>query len=264
MHLNNMLGEEDLNPRGYHRHAPGARVPSMMAPTVVLRDGRPELALGSAGSNRIRSAILQTILAAWWTTARDARGQDGGARAPRPATWRADDGWSAEPRRSTGDAARLSLRASAAGRCAAGTERNSRSSAGCQAVTARSPLQAGDARPGGGDRRPRRRARARAERATAEEGVRSADGLTREYVCDRCCRFARQASRSLPEHFSTQLDRRSSARSATRADLLSARLGDVPASSRRAPPRTAQSRRSLRARSSSSAWRLSAIVAAIP
>jgi gamma-glutamyltranspeptidase/glutathione hydrolase len=63
VHLNNMLGEEDLNPLGYHRHRPGARVPSMMAPTVVLREGRPEVALGSAGSNRIRSAILQTILA---------------------------------------------------------------------------------------------------------------------------------------------------------------------------------------------------------
>jgi gamma-glutamyltranspeptidase / glutathione hydrolase len=62
MHLNNMLGEQDLNPLGYHRHEPGARVPSMMCPTVVLRDGRPEIALGSAGSNRIRSAILQTIL----------------------------------------------------------------------------------------------------------------------------------------------------------------------------------------------------------
>jgi gamma-glutamyltranspeptidase/glutathione hydrolase len=63
VHLNNMLGEQDLNPLGYHRHEPGARVPSMMSPTVVLRDGRPEVALGSAGSNRIRSAILQTILA---------------------------------------------------------------------------------------------------------------------------------------------------------------------------------------------------------
>jgi gamma-glutamyltranspeptidase/glutathione hydrolase len=62
MHLNNMLGEEDLNPLGYHRHEPGTRVPSMMAPTVVLRDGRSELALGSAGSNRIRSAIIQTVL----------------------------------------------------------------------------------------------------------------------------------------------------------------------------------------------------------
>jgi gamma-glutamyltranspeptidase/glutathione hydrolase len=63
MHLNNMLGEEDLNPLGFHRHEPGRRIPSMMAPTVVLRDGEPEVALGSAGSNRIRSAILQTILA---------------------------------------------------------------------------------------------------------------------------------------------------------------------------------------------------------
>jgi gamma-glutamyltranspeptidase / glutathione hydrolase len=62
VHLNNMLGEEDLNPLGYHRHEPGARVPSMMSPTVVLREGRPEVALGSAGSNRIRSAILQTTL----------------------------------------------------------------------------------------------------------------------------------------------------------------------------------------------------------
>jgi gamma-glutamyltranspeptidase/glutathione hydrolase len=34
----------------------------MMAPTVVLRGGEVELALGSAGSNRIRSAILQTIV----------------------------------------------------------------------------------------------------------------------------------------------------------------------------------------------------------
>jgi gamma-glutamyltranspeptidase / glutathione hydrolase len=63
VHMNNMLGEQDLNPLGYHRHEPGARVPSMMAPTVVLRNGRPEVALGSAGSNRIRSAIIQTILA---------------------------------------------------------------------------------------------------------------------------------------------------------------------------------------------------------
>ena len=62
IHLNNMLGEQDLNPLGFHRHPPGRRLPSMMAPTVVLRDGRPELVLGSAGSNRIRSAILQTII----------------------------------------------------------------------------------------------------------------------------------------------------------------------------------------------------------
>jgi gamma-glutamyltranspeptidase/glutathione hydrolase len=62
VHVNNMLGEQDLNPLGFHRHTPGSRVPSMMAPTVVLGDGVPEIAIGSAGSNRIRSAILQTVL----------------------------------------------------------------------------------------------------------------------------------------------------------------------------------------------------------
>jgi gamma-glutamyltranspeptidase / glutathione hydrolase len=62
VHLNNMLGEQDLNPLGFHRHPPGRRMPSMMSPTAVLREGTPELVLGSAGSNRIRSAILQTIV----------------------------------------------------------------------------------------------------------------------------------------------------------------------------------------------------------
>jgi gamma-glutamyltranspeptidase/glutathione hydrolase len=62
--LNNMLGEEDLNPRGFHMIGPGRRVPSMMAPTMVLRDGEIELGVGSAGSNRIRSAILQTVVRA--------------------------------------------------------------------------------------------------------------------------------------------------------------------------------------------------------
>ncbi len=62
VHLNNMLGEQDLNPLGFHRHPPGRRLPSMMAPTILMRDGTPELAVGSAGSNRIRSAILQTII----------------------------------------------------------------------------------------------------------------------------------------------------------------------------------------------------------
>ena len=63
VHLNNMLGEQDLNPLGFHRHPPGRRLPSMMAPTVVLGEDRaPQLVLGSAGSNRIRSAILQTIM----------------------------------------------------------------------------------------------------------------------------------------------------------------------------------------------------------
>jgi gamma-glutamyltranspeptidase / glutathione hydrolase len=62
IHLNNMMGEQDLNPLGFHRHPAGRRMPSMMAPTVVLHEGRVELVLGSAGSNRIRSALLQTIV----------------------------------------------------------------------------------------------------------------------------------------------------------------------------------------------------------
>jgi gamma-glutamyltranspeptidase / glutathione hydrolase len=60
--LNNMLGEEDLNPGGFHQIPAGERVPSMMSPTVVLRGGEVILAVGSAGSNRIRSAILQTVV----------------------------------------------------------------------------------------------------------------------------------------------------------------------------------------------------------
>jgi gamma-glutamyltranspeptidase/glutathione hydrolase len=62
LHLNNMLGEQDLNPLGFHMHERGRRIPSMMAPTLVLRDGSVEIALGSAGSNRIRSAVLQSML----------------------------------------------------------------------------------------------------------------------------------------------------------------------------------------------------------
>jgi gamma-glutamyltranspeptidase/glutathione hydrolase len=64
IHLNNIMGEEDLSPIGFHRDPPGRHMPSMMAPTVVLNDGAVELVLGSAGSNRIRSALLQTIVGA--------------------------------------------------------------------------------------------------------------------------------------------------------------------------------------------------------
>jgi gamma-glutamyltranspeptidase / glutathione hydrolase len=63
IHLNNVMGEEDLNPLGFFRDPAGRRMPSMMAPTAVLgSDGEVELVLGSAGSNRIRSAILQTVV----------------------------------------------------------------------------------------------------------------------------------------------------------------------------------------------------------
>jgi gamma-glutamyltranspeptidase/glutathione hydrolase len=58
--LNNMLGEEDLNPEGFHRWREDVRVSSMMAPTIAEHAGRL-IALGSGGSNRLRTAILQTL-----------------------------------------------------------------------------------------------------------------------------------------------------------------------------------------------------------
>jgi gamma-glutamyltranspeptidase/glutathione hydrolase len=60
IHLNNMLGEFDLIPAGARRR-PGGRLTSMMAPSVALHEGRPRLVVGSAGSLRLRGAILQTI-----------------------------------------------------------------------------------------------------------------------------------------------------------------------------------------------------------
>ncbi len=58
--LNNMLGEEDLNPEGFNRWPCDVRVSSMMAPTLA-EDHRHLIAIGSGGSNRLRTAILQTL-----------------------------------------------------------------------------------------------------------------------------------------------------------------------------------------------------------
>jgi gamma-glutamyltranspeptidase / glutathione hydrolase len=61
IHLNNMLGEYDLNPVGRAVRS-GRRLTSMMAPSLVLDAGRPRLVVGSAGSVRLRGAILQLVL----------------------------------------------------------------------------------------------------------------------------------------------------------------------------------------------------------
>jgi gamma-glutamyltranspeptidase / glutathione hydrolase len=61
VHLNNMMGEEDLLPVE-HTLVPGQRLTSMMSPSIMLAEGRPLLATGSAGSNRIRSAIIQSLV----------------------------------------------------------------------------------------------------------------------------------------------------------------------------------------------------------
>ncbi len=60
--LNNMLGETDVNPdgkRGWHQNI---RLSSMMCPTIVDCPDGHLYVLGSGGSNRIRSAILQVLV----------------------------------------------------------------------------------------------------------------------------------------------------------------------------------------------------------
>ena len=60
--LNNMLGEEDLNPQGFHQWPWQRRLPTMISPTLVMGEKGGEMVLGSGGSNRLRSAISQVIL----------------------------------------------------------------------------------------------------------------------------------------------------------------------------------------------------------
>jgi gamma-glutamyltranspeptidase/glutathione hydrolase len=61
IHMNNMLGEHDLNPPG-RQARPGERLTSMMAPSKVLDDEQPRVVVGSAGSIRLRGAILQIVV----------------------------------------------------------------------------------------------------------------------------------------------------------------------------------------------------------
>jgi gamma-glutamyltranspeptidase/glutathione hydrolase len=56
IHLNNMLGEYD---RVRTSTRAGHRLTSLMSPSIALKNGRVRLAVGSAGSIRLRGAILQ-------------------------------------------------------------------------------------------------------------------------------------------------------------------------------------------------------------
>jgi gamma-glutamyltranspeptidase/glutathione hydrolase len=62
--LNNMLGEADLHPDGFHSLPPGERLSSMMAPTLAVSDDGSLLAMGTGGSERIRSALVQVLVRA--------------------------------------------------------------------------------------------------------------------------------------------------------------------------------------------------------
>ena len=59
IHLNNMLGEYDLAAPG--AATPGRRLTSMMAPSIVVGENGPRLVVGSAGSVRLRGAIMQVV-----------------------------------------------------------------------------------------------------------------------------------------------------------------------------------------------------------
>ncbi len=59
--LNNMLGEEGLQPAGPARAVAGRRLASMMAPSLLIARDGAALALGSGGSNRIPAALLQVL-----------------------------------------------------------------------------------------------------------------------------------------------------------------------------------------------------------
>jgi gamma-glutamyltranspeptidase / glutathione hydrolase len=60
--MNNMLGEEDLNPNGFHAWMCDHRMTSMMSPGILEKSGGTRVVFGSGGSNRIRTAILQVLV----------------------------------------------------------------------------------------------------------------------------------------------------------------------------------------------------------
>ena len=59
--INNMLGEEDVNPAGATGWPANARLSSIMCPTIAEAENGTQIALGSGGSNRIRSAIAAVL-----------------------------------------------------------------------------------------------------------------------------------------------------------------------------------------------------------
>lgn len=59
--LNNMMGEDDLHPDGFHASPPGQRVSSMMSPSLLLKQDEVAMVIGSGGSKRIRTAITQVL-----------------------------------------------------------------------------------------------------------------------------------------------------------------------------------------------------------
>lgn len=59
--LNNMMGEDDLHPDGFHSSPPAERVGSMMSPSLLIKDQEIKLVIGSGGSKRIRTSMSQVL-----------------------------------------------------------------------------------------------------------------------------------------------------------------------------------------------------------
>ncbi|WP_432803544.1 gamma-glutamyltransferase [Brevibacillus borstelensis] len=60
--LNNELTDFDAVPGGVNQVEPGKRPRSSMTPTIVLKDGKPFMAVGSPGGSTIIASVSQTIL----------------------------------------------------------------------------------------------------------------------------------------------------------------------------------------------------------
>lgn len=62
--MNNLLGEAEINPRGFHADPPGSRLVSMMTPCVVRREDGSRVALGTGGAERIPGQVLGAVVRA--------------------------------------------------------------------------------------------------------------------------------------------------------------------------------------------------------
>lgn len=66
MWLNNSLGELELHPKGFHGLEPGTRLMSNMAPTIARNQEGEVLAIGSAGADRITTAVGESLINHLW------------------------------------------------------------------------------------------------------------------------------------------------------------------------------------------------------
>ena len=62
MLLNNTMNIFDPHPGNANSIAPGKRMVSSMSPTIVMKDGKPLIALGTPGATRIFPSVLQAIV----------------------------------------------------------------------------------------------------------------------------------------------------------------------------------------------------------